>query len=276
MKFVSFFIALVFLVSGCDKADSGKDSEFQAYLELKRIPSDDQQRVSAARQAFDERVNLTDAIKKMPDASNTVIQAEIAEYERQIIVSRYFEKFLNKAANEEAVKNYYDMHPELYEKNRAHVAHIFFRTNPQMSAAERDAKMIKAKEAFGKLQAGETFDAVAASYSEDKQTANKGGDLGWITQGAVDPVFSQKIFLAQPVSSNNSSGKSESTPITQASDNAGSYSEPFVSGLGIHVIKIIDGPKKVMEPFENVKGDILYQLRQEAKNAEMQRLIGKK
>jgi peptidyl-prolyl cis-trans isomerase C len=282
MKCVSVFISLLLLVSGCDKADKtagdiGKDSEFKAYLELKRIPADDTKRVATARQAFDERIQLTDAIKKMPDASNSVIQAEIAEYERQIIVSRYFEGFLSKTVNEEAVKNYYDMHPELYEKNRAHVSHIFFRTNPQMSGAERDAKMVKAKEAYSKLQAGESFDVVAASYSEDKQTANKGGDLGWLTQGAVDPVFSQRVFSEQSASV-ASSGKPDnnSAPVVQETGSAVSYSEPFVSGLGIHLIKIIDGPKKVKEPFENVKGDILYQLRQEAKDAEMQRLIGKK
>lgn len=260
-----FVLSLMVIVAGCDKPVknaevSNLDPAFKAYLEFKRIPQDDKKQVEAAKASYDERVALVAAIQKTDTANDSLIKAEIADYERQITVSRYFERFLNKTVNEQAVKNYYDMHPELYEQKRAHVAHIFFRTNPQMSDAEREAKMIKARDVYSKLSAGESFEAVVAAFSEDTMTANKGGDLGWMTEGAVDAAFSQQVF----------NGKKE------GDDTAKAFSEPFVSGLGIHIVRVIEEPKQVKEPFENVKGDILYQLRQEAKQAEMQRLLGNK
>lgn len=264
MKSVCFVLSLLVIVAGCDKPAkqaevSNLDPAFKAYLEFKRIPQDDKKQVEAAKASYDERVALVAAIQKTDTANDSLIKAEIADYERQITVSRYFEKFLNKTVNEQAVKSYYDMHPERYEQKRAHVAHIFFRTSPQMSDAEREAKMIKARDAYSKLSSGESFESVAAAFSEDAMTSGKGGDLGWMTEGAVDAAFSQQIFNAKK----------------QSDESAKVFSEPFTSGLGIHIARVIEEPKQVKEPFDNVKGDILYQLRQEAKQAEMQRLLGK-
>lgn len=264
MKLKCIVFSLLVIVAGCDKPAkqaevNNLDPAFKAYLEFKRIPQDDQKQMEAAKATYDERLKLADAIRKTDTTNDSLIKAEIADYERQITISRYFEQFLNKTVNEQAVKNYYDMHPELYEQKRAHVAHIFFRTSPQMSDAEREAKMIKARDAYSKLSAGESFESVAATFSEDAITASKGGDLGWMTEGSVDAAFSQQIFNAKK----------------QGDESANAFSEPFTSGLGIHILCVIEEPKQVKEPFENVKGDILYQLRQEAKQAEMQRLLGK-
>ena len=52
-------------------------------------------------------------------------------------------------------------------------------------------------------------------------------------------------------------------------------SEPFETPFGFHVVKLIDGPKVVKRPFDAVAGDIRYQLRNKAKQAEIERLKGK-
>src|SRR5690606_37369456 len=123
-------------------------------------------------------------------------------------------------------------------------------TNPAMSEAERQALLTKAHEAYSRANAQEDFAALAKEFSEDLLSAKQGGDLGWLQEGAIDPAFSNKVFSMK----------------------AGELSEPLVTPFGFHVIKVIDGPQVIKQPFESVSGDIRYRLRQEAKQAELERL----
>ncbi|XP_032665664.1 peptidyl-prolyl cis-trans isomerase NIMA-interacting 4 [Odontomachus brunneus] len=59
-------------------------------------------------------------------------------------------------------------------------------------------KQSKVLEALEKLKAGQKFNEVAATYSEDK--ARSGGDLGWMTRGSMVGPFQDAAF-ALPVSS---------------------------------------------------------------------------
>ncbi|XP_029675470.1 peptidyl-prolyl cis-trans isomerase NIMA-interacting 4 [Formica exsecta] len=58
-------------------------------------------------------------------------------------------------------------------------------------------KQSKILEALGKLKAGQKFNEVAATYSEDK--ARSGGDLGWMTRGSMVGPFQDAAF-ALPIS----------------------------------------------------------------------------
>jgi peptidyl-prolyl cis-trans isomerase C len=53
-------------------------------------------------------------------------------------------------------------------------------------------------------------------------------------------------------------------------------SEPFETAFGFHVVKLLEGPVVVKKPFEAVSGDIRYRLRNQAKDAELKRLLGKR
>ncbi|KAL0124793.1 hypothetical protein PUN28_006568 [Cardiocondyla obscurior] len=59
-------------------------------------------------------------------------------------------------------------------------------------------KQSKILEALEKLKAGQKFNEVAATYSEDK--ARSGGDLGWMTRGSMVGPFQDAAF-ALPISS---------------------------------------------------------------------------
>ncbi|XP_070168640.1 peptidyl-prolyl cis-trans isomerase NIMA-interacting 4 [Polyergus mexicanus] len=58
-------------------------------------------------------------------------------------------------------------------------------------------KQSKILEALEKLKAGQKFNEVAATYSEDK--ARSGGDLGWMTRGTMVGPFQDAAF-ALPIS----------------------------------------------------------------------------
>lgn len=97
-------------------------------------------------------------------------------------------------------------------------AHIMVRL-PE-NAPEDQATIAKRKidEIYQKLQAGENFEEVAKKHSEDPQTASKGGRLPDFTPGRMLPTFEQQIFQVEK----------------------GSFSEPFRTRVGWHVVKNIN------------------------------------
>ncbi|HEY4553023.1 MAG TPA: peptidylprolyl isomerase, partial [Bacillaceae bacterium] len=99
---------------------------------------------------------------------------------------------------------------------------------------EKTAKEVKAR-----LDKGEDFAAVAKEVSKDPGTAEKGGDLGFVSQDdpALDQQFKDAAF------------KLEKDQI----------SEPVESQFGWHIIQVTD--KKEKEAFDKVKDKYEYELK---------------
>lgn len=262
MKRILAVMAGFFLITACGgssndfaKVNGEKISQeqFNAYLKFKRIPEKDKERVSQMADEYLEREALASVIESEESLDTPVIKAELNELKKEMLISRYFEKYLSEAVTEQAVKNYYATHAEEYEQKKAHVAHILIRTNKSMDETERQAKLTTAQEAYSKIRTGTDFAAVAREYSEDKVSARKGGDLGWLKEGSISPIFSKKVFEMQE----------------------GDVAEPFETPFGYHVVKLVEAPKVIKQPFKSVEGNIRYQLRNEAKKAEIDRLMAK-
>lgn len=248
----------IFLV-GCDSpGDSiaevnGKpitQERFDAYLKLKRVPVQNTEWVARELDEYLEREGLAGQIEEQNLLPIEQVEAEVAEFRKQMLISRYFEEFLRERVTDEAVRNFYATNPEQFQAKKIHVAHILLRTHQAMSEAERQALLTKAQEVYSRANAQEDFALLAREYSEDQLSAQQAGDLGWLQEGAIDPTFSNKVFAMK----------------------AGELSEPVVTPFGFHVIKVIEGPQVIKQPFESVSGDIRYRLRQEAKQAELERL----
>jgi peptidyl-prolyl cis-trans isomerase C len=253
-------LLLVLGVSSCSKNETslaevdGKSitqAQFNAYLKFKRLDGKDDARRVKLLDQYLERAALAAAIEKTDVLDTALIGAELEEFRKQMLISRYFEKYLNDAVSEDAVKNYYTTHAADYEENQVHVAHILIRTNPKMSETERKAKLTAAQEAYSQIRTGKDFAKIAEQASEDKVSAKKGGDLGWIKKGAIDARFSKIAFELE----------------------AGAVSEPFETPFGYHVVKVLEAPRTIKKPFEVVAGDIRYRLRNQAKKAELDKLV---
>ncbi len=247
------------LLFGCSDPDTvatvdGRkisQSEFQAYLKFKRVPDQDSGRVERALDEYVRREALTAAIEKTERLDKHLMRVELEEFRRQMLIGRYFEDYLKESVSDEGVRNHYAKHADRYEAKSIRVSHILLRVDPRMSETERQEKLTRAHEAFSRVQAGEDFAKIAKSYSEDKVSSQKGGDLGWLREGAVNPEFSRRLFAMQP----------------------GDVSEPFLTPFGFHVAKVVEGPQVIKRPLEAVEGEIRYQLRNEAKMAETERLL---
>lgn len=226
--------------------------EFAAYRHFKRIPDNDQKRGDALLNDYLQREALAQAITETGSLDKAQIDAELDEFRQQMLISRYFESFLDKAVTESAIQNFYAANADRYEEKRVHVAHILIRTRPEMTDAELKAKLTQAHEIASLANSGKDFSELAAQYSEDELSAKKGGDLGWMKAGAIDASFSKEAFELA----------------------VGKTSEPVKTPYGFHVLKVLEAPTVVKQPFDAVKGDIRYELRSQAKEAELKRLQG--
>jgi len=248
--YLSFLLTLSLLVlglAGCGNGNGEKlpqvamiddqpvtEAEFAAYLKFKRVPDGDEKRRQTLLKQYLEREALAAAIEKAALLDQELIAAELNEFRKEMLISRYFEKFLKDRVTEQAIQNYYNTHAADYEHRMVHAAHILVRTNKAMSETERKVKLTTAQEAYSKVRAGEDFGQIAGDYSEDRVSAKKGGDLGWLKEGSIDARFSKTLFELKP----------------------GEVSEPFETPFGFHVVKLIEGPKVVKRPLNAVAGDI--------------------
>lgn len=226
-------------------------AEVKAYLAYKRIDANNAELSARAAEHYLHNLALIQAIEQQKTLDLMRINAELTELKKDLLVNTYLQQYLDQAVTETAMRNYYAENQQNYEQRSARVAHILFRVTPEMTEAERQAKYSKALEAYSKLRTDEPFAEVAKTYSEDSLSAAKGGQLGWLQQGAVSPLFSAQVF----------------DKLT-----AGEVSEPVLTEFGYHLIKLEQAPTTVRQSFEAVSGDIRRILRSLAKDAELERL----
>ncbi len=102
---------------------------------------------------------------------------------------------------------------------QVHARHILLRT-------ESDAKDI-----LTKISGGEDFASLAAQYSQDETTKERGGDLGWFTQDELlTPQLAQTAFSLQ----------------------VGQIAGPVATELGYHVIQVMEIADRPVEPERRV------------------------
>ncbi|MBP3984647.1 peptidylprolyl isomerase [Pseudoxanthomonas helianthi] len=93
-----------------------------------------------------------------------------------------------------------------------HARHILVRITPTQDAAAAKAKIDTAR---ARVAGGADFAAVAKEASEDTNTRDNGGELGWFPADAYGPDFGQKIAALQD----------------------GQVTEPFRSEAGWHIVQ---------------------------------------
>ncbi len=111
---------------------------------------------------------------------------------------------------------------EVYERQKKDIliAHILISVNPGANPVDTLKAYNKAMEAYNLLKSNKDFQAAAKKYSEDKNTSNQGGYLGWFTAMLPDGFYGleSKIY----------------------SMNNGDFSTPLRTKLGYQIIQVID------------------------------------
>lgn len=115
-------------------------------------------------------------------------------------------------------------------------AHIMVATGKEASAEEIESAHKKVDEIYAKLQAGESFEKLASEFSDDSQTAEKGGELplfGTGTTTRMVPEFEEAAFLLKA---------------------NGDVSQPVQTAFGYHIIKRLE--LTPLRSFEELKKEI--------------------
>lgn len=109
-----------------------------------------------------------------------------------------------------------------------------FRASHIFSESAGDAEAV-----YKRLKKGDDFATLALDYSMDRQSAERGGDIGYFGVNDIDPAFVEAARQLQ----------------------VGAYSKPVKTGYGYHIIKLTDRQKAgdVMDSLE-VKRSIYERL----------------
>ena len=137
-------------------------------------------------------------------------------------------------AEEKEVRSYYDnMVKQLDGHDLRLPAHIFFRVSQKGAANEPERKKALADSLYQVLKAGGDFEQLAKHYSEDPQSAARGGKLTWFGPGNLVPEFEKVMYELKK----------------------GELSAPFLSPVGYHIVQLLD--TKQLEPYDTLRPQIL-------------------
>lgn len=138
--------------------------------------------------------------------------------------------------DETAVREWFEQNRAGYETpDRYRFSHILIEGDDEAARAE-------AQEVLTKLTEGADFAELAAEYSDDIFTAETGGDLEFLEKGLMDPEFDEAAFALQEV---------------------GDISGVVSTSFGYHVIKLTDIEKGSSTSYEEVRDEIVSEMREE-------------
>jgi peptidyl-prolyl cis-trans isomerase D len=143
---------------------------------------------------------------------------------------------------EEELKNLYEEQKAQYTTaEQRKVSHILVAVESDKDAADK-AALAKATQLRERLIKGENFSVVAKDASDDKASAEKGGDLGFINQETVDPNFAKTAFALA----------------------TNEISQPVKTPFGYHIIKVTELVPGTTKTFEQVREELAQSFQRSA------------
>jgi peptidyl-prolyl cis-trans isomerase D len=111
---------------------------------------------------------------------------------------------------------YYAKYQDRFTRpERVRARHILF-ASTQAGDAEREALRKRAADVLARIRGGADFSAVAKEFSADKNSRDKGGEIGVVARGQLPPELEAPLFALA----------------------AGQVTEPIESPAGIHLLKV--------------------------------------
>src|SRR5215471_8003557 len=126
-------------------------------------------------------------------------------------------------------------------------SHILLKTEGKDDAAVKK----QAEDLIAQLKKGADFAELAKKYSQDEESAKKGGDLDFFPHGRMVEEFDKVAFSLKP-------GEMTDTPVK--------------SQFGYHIIKVVDRKPATQKTLAEVRGQIEDQLKWEQAQNEAQKL----
>ena len=195
-----------------------------------------------------ERILFAEEARELGLDRDPALRLLIQDAADKILANHYVQRHLlpKTTVAQAEIREYYNAHKQAFRRSETvRAAHILLRVGAQASAGEIHAVEMKAKSIRRRLADGESFDQLAAEFSEDTGTRNKGGDLGYFDRKGKVSAIADAAFSLKP----------------------GAISEPVRSSVGYHIVRLIDRRPAGIQPLKEVEGKIRPLLLREKKMA---------
>jgi len=198
--------------------------------------------VSLAPAAFEKKVEVTD------EALQTFFQEQQETFRVPEMVSlRYLQfepqRYLDEVTFEDGeLEKYYRRHLDQFEiLERIKASHILVKLDDNMDQETRDKKRALAEKLLAEARAGKDFAELARANSDDKESAAKGGSLGYFTRGSMVKPFEDAAFSLKP----------------------GEISDIVETPFGYHIIKVEEYTEPGVRSLEDAMDEVKEGLRTE-------------
>lgn len=122
------------------------------------------------------------------------------------------------------------------------VAHIMLTNNNEDKAQDAEQQIT---EIYKRIKQGESFEALAKQFSQDKSSSSNGGKLNPFSSGQLSsPIFEEQAFSLETI---------------------GQISEPFKSKYGFHIVKLLD--RKTIDTYQNMEAEIKAQVKKDSRSS---------
>lgn len=229
--------------------------------------------IAAQKAQIIAQIGSEEKLKKILDEnkiSNERLEKDLASEVKTI---KLLEQLNVKKTTPKDAQNYYNKNKSKFDlPERILVSHILIDTNEdnikrKIVDEDKNGKLSneqinsKVKEEVAKQQEllkkvlseakkdPKNFAKLAQQYSQDTESAKNGGNLGYAARGQFVPEFEKAAFNLK----------------------VGVVSEPVKTQFGEHIILVSDKAKKGLQPFEQVKNDLIVFLDQQNKMETLQK-----
>jgi parvulin-like peptidyl-prolyl isomerase len=140
----------------------------------------------------------------------------------------------------QALRSYYRQNREKFQRPaQVHARLILAAVDPQAGVAAELKAYEKIRKVYQEIQAGEDFALLAEQYSDDFYRV-KGGDVGWMHRGRLEPDFEKVAFSLE----------------------VGKTSEPFRTAYGYNLMKVEGREPAQQMKFKEVRRALKAELEQ--------------
>jgi parvulin-like peptidyl-prolyl isomerase len=160
-------------------------------------------------------------------------QQYLKKLQRRLTLERMNQQHVIDPArvSEQTLRDYYDHNLHKFVRpEQVHARLILVSVDPQAKPEEVSKAKEKIEAVYKQLQAGKDFAALAEQYSDDFYRV-RGGDLGWVHRGRLEPDFEKVAF----------------------SLGVGQFGEPFRTQYGFNLMKVEGREPARQMKFEDVQ-----------------------
>jgi parvulin-like peptidyl-prolyl isomerase len=234
-----------------DRLIGNQSPEFQR--SLREQPA---QRINLVRQIL-----LTEAVAAKARREGFDRKPEVREQVSYLIDQYLAQEYIGKVVvadvlvPEQELKKYYQEHEKDFILPEAIKArHIFFEAAIDAAPEVKGKARAKAEEVLRRLRNGEEFSSLAKEFSQDADSAAKGGELGWISPGKTNSEEFEKVLFA-----------------LKAGETGDIVETPF----GFHIIRVDERRDKRTATFDETREQILNRLKGELAQKKTQDFLDK-